>query len=126
MLSEIYGRALTAAGGACPIEAGLIGRLVDLECSHGRLPGDGTEPCGCWVEKKRRKPLITKKEAMKIAQNGKRRGRPPGSKNRPKPVVTRGDAEELLSQRIRREAQEELARLNRQVDEAQAILKALA
>lgn len=63
---------------------------------------------------------------MKIAQNGKRRGRPPGSKNRPKPVVTRADAGELLSQRIRREAEEELARLHRQVDAAQALIKALA
>ena len=24
----------------CPIEAGVLGRLADHECAHGRLPGD--------------------------------------------------------------------------------------
>lgn len=23
-------------------------RLADFECEHGRLPHDGTPPCGCW------------------------------------------------------------------------------
>ena len=36
------------AGGACPIEAGLLGRLADHECPHGRLPFDRTPYCGCW------------------------------------------------------------------------------
>ena len=36
------------AGGACPIEAGLLGRLADHECAHGRLPGDRTAKRGCW------------------------------------------------------------------------------
>jgi len=38
------------AGGACPIEAGLLGRLADHECTHGRLPGDRTPRCGCWAQ----------------------------------------------------------------------------
>jgi hypothetical protein len=37
-------------GGACPIEAGLLGRLADHECAHGRLPGDHTPKCGCWAQ----------------------------------------------------------------------------
>lgn len=36
--------------GADPIEAGLVGQLVDNECTHGRLPHDGTRRCGCWPE----------------------------------------------------------------------------
>jgi hypothetical protein len=44
-------RATSAAiGGACPIEAGLIGRLADYECRHGRLAFDTTPACGCWPE----------------------------------------------------------------------------
>ena len=38
------------AGGACPIEAGLLGQLADHECAHGRLPGDRTPKCGCWPQ----------------------------------------------------------------------------
>ena len=34
--------------GPCPIEAGVIGKLSDHECEHGRLPGDQSAPCGCW------------------------------------------------------------------------------
>ena len=34
-------------GRRCPIEAGLLGRLADHECPHGRLPGDRTPKCGC-------------------------------------------------------------------------------
>ena len=37
-------------GGRCPIEAGVLGRLADHECRHGRLPSDQTPPCGCWPE----------------------------------------------------------------------------
>lgn len=33
--------------GACPIEVGLIGNLIDNECEHLRLPGDPSPPCGC-------------------------------------------------------------------------------
>lgn len=47
MSEATYRRAEKAAGG-CPIEAGLLLRLADNECEHGRLPGDRTEPCGCW------------------------------------------------------------------------------
>jgi hypothetical protein len=38
------------SGGACPIEAGLLGRLADHECAHGRLPADRTPRCGCWPQ----------------------------------------------------------------------------
>jgi hypothetical protein len=38
------------AGGRCPIEAGLLCRLADHECRHGRLAFDRTAPCGCWPE----------------------------------------------------------------------------
>jgi hypothetical protein len=38
------------AGGRCPIEAGLICRLADHECRHGRLAFDRTAHCGCWPE----------------------------------------------------------------------------
>jgi hypothetical protein len=37
-------------GGRCPIEAGVLGRLADHECRHGRLPLDRTPACGCWAE----------------------------------------------------------------------------
>ena len=38
------------AGGRCPIEAGVIGRLADHEYRHGRLAFDRSAPCGCWPE----------------------------------------------------------------------------
>jgi hypothetical protein len=34
--------------GACPIEAGHLGALVDFECAHGSLPGDRVVRCRCW------------------------------------------------------------------------------
>ena len=37
-------------GGGCPIEAGLLGRLADHECRHGRLAYDRTPKCGCWPQ----------------------------------------------------------------------------
>ena len=48
--SARYQAALRHTGGRCPIEAGLIGRLADHECSHGRLAGDRTPKCGCWPQ----------------------------------------------------------------------------
>jgi hypothetical protein len=45
-----YSAAQRLAGGRCPIEAGLIGRLADHECRHGRIALDRTAPCGCWPE----------------------------------------------------------------------------
>jgi hypothetical protein len=44
-----YRAAMQLTGGACPIEAGVLGYLADHECRHGRLPGEGP-PCGCWPE----------------------------------------------------------------------------
>jgi len=45
-----YQDLLRALGGDCPIEAGVIGRLADHECEHGRLPGDRTSRGGCWPQ----------------------------------------------------------------------------
>ena len=47
--AERYRAAMRETGG-CPIEAGLLGRLADHECAHGRLPGDRTPKCGCWPQ----------------------------------------------------------------------------
>ena len=49
-LPDRYRAAMRLAGGACPIEAGLLGRLADHECEHGRLPVDRTPSCGCWPQ----------------------------------------------------------------------------
>lgn len=43
-------RAAMRHAGACPIEAGVLGRLADHECAHGRLPGDHSPKCGCWPQ----------------------------------------------------------------------------
>jgi hypothetical protein len=48
--SARYTAAMAECGGRCPIEAGVLGRLADHECRHGRLPGDRTPLCGCWRE----------------------------------------------------------------------------
>ncbi|HYB25588.1 MAG TPA: hypothetical protein VEF89_03145 [Solirubrobacteraceae bacterium] len=48
--ADRYREAMRVAGGACPIESGLLGRLADHECQHGRLPGDSTPRCGCWPQ----------------------------------------------------------------------------
>ena len=48
--SARYHAAMAACGGRCPIEAGLLGRLADNECRHGRLPFDRTPACGCWPQ----------------------------------------------------------------------------
>ena len=48
--SARYTAAMAECGGRCPIEAGVLGRLADHECRHGRLPSDRTPPCGCWPE----------------------------------------------------------------------------
>jgi hypothetical protein len=46
--SARYVAAAAQCGGCCLIEAGVLGRLADHECRHGRLSGDRTPPCGCW------------------------------------------------------------------------------
>lgn len=45
-----YIQACENAGNVCAIEAGVFGRLADNECPHGRLPGDKSDPCGCWIQ----------------------------------------------------------------------------
>lgn len=48
--SARYAAAMAECGGRCPIEAGVLGKLADLECRHGRLPHDRTPACGCWPQ----------------------------------------------------------------------------
>lgn len=48
--SARYAAAIAQCGWRCPIEAGVLGRLADHECRHGRLPFDPTPACGCWPE----------------------------------------------------------------------------
>jgi hypothetical protein len=48
--SARYTAEMAQCGGRCPIEAGVLGRLADHECRHGRLPLDRTPTCGCWAE----------------------------------------------------------------------------
>ena len=48
--ADRYRAATRETGGACPIEAGVLGRLADHECAHGRLAGDQTPKCGCWPQ----------------------------------------------------------------------------
>ena len=48
--SARYRAAQAQSGGSCPIEAGLLGRLADHECPHGRLPLDRPPSCGCWPQ----------------------------------------------------------------------------
>jgi hypothetical protein len=45
-----YTAAMVECGGRCPVEAGVLGRLADHECAHGRLPFDRTPACGCWTQ----------------------------------------------------------------------------
>jgi hypothetical protein len=40
--SARYTAAMVECGGRCPIEAGVLGRLADHQCRHGRLPFDRT------------------------------------------------------------------------------------
>jgi hypothetical protein len=46
--SARYAAAMAQCWGRCPIEEGVLGRLADHECRHGRLSFDRTPPCGCW------------------------------------------------------------------------------
>jgi hypothetical protein len=48
--SARYTAAMAEFGGRCPIETGVLGRLADHECRHGRLPFDRTPSCGCWPQ----------------------------------------------------------------------------
>jgi hypothetical protein len=48
--SARYTAATAECGGRCPIEAGVLGRLADHECRHGRLAFDRTPACGCWPQ----------------------------------------------------------------------------
>ena len=62
--ADRYRTAMRLAGGACPIEAGLLGRLADQECAHGRLPGDRTAKCGCWAQEAA--PVIALRDSAPI------------------------------------------------------------
>ena len=48
--ADRYRAAMRETGGACPIEAGPLGRPADNKCAHGRLPGDRTRKCGRWPQ----------------------------------------------------------------------------
>jgi len=48
--ADRYRAAALQTGGACPIESGVLGRLADNECAHGRLAGDRSAKCGCWPQ----------------------------------------------------------------------------
>lgn len=48
--SARYTAAMAECGGRCPIEAGVLGRLADHECRHGRLAFGRTPACGCWSD----------------------------------------------------------------------------
>ena len=48
--ADRYRAAALQTGGACPIESGVLGRLADNECAHGRLAGDRRATCGCWPQ----------------------------------------------------------------------------
>jgi hypothetical protein len=48
--STRYRAAMAQCGGRCPIEAGVLGRLADNACRHGRLAFDRTPACGCWPQ----------------------------------------------------------------------------
>ena len=58
--AELYRQATIAAGGVCPIEAGLILNLVDHECKHDALPTDPTVPpeCHCWDDLRPAAPVV--------------------------------------------------------------------
>jgi hypothetical protein len=60
------------AGGACAIEAGLLGRLADHECAHGRLPGDRTPKCGCWAQESAPVIQLLRTGAIELAAGERR------------------------------------------------------
>jgi hypothetical protein len=68
-LPEAYARLGKDCGG-CPIEAGLIGSLVDNECRHGRLPRDTTPPCGCWPSEVVKDPPLVLAESPLLLTAG--------------------------------------------------------
>lgn len=44
--------------------------LADHECTHGRLPGDRSEPCGCWPQERKRAIAVIspeKVEALRLS-----------------------------------------------------------
>ena len=67
-----YRAAQRLAGGRCPSEAGLMGRLADHECRRGRLACRHSDPCGCWGEEGAVMRALTEPS-----------GRPDGSQRRP-------------------------------------------
>ena len=64
-----YRAAMRQAGGDCPIEAGVLGRLADHECAHGRLPGDHTPKCGCWPQENAPVIALSQRAATATAAN---------------------------------------------------------
>jgi hypothetical protein len=65
-----YRAAMAACGGRCPIETGMLGKLADHECRHGRLPFDRTPTCGCWPQEGA--ALLTLSRPREASQIGRR------------------------------------------------------
>lgn len=55
-------------------------RLADLECRHDRLPGDPTEPCGCWDEDLERALMTAVRESAKRQEKVYTRSNPQGGR----------------------------------------------
>ena len=88
--ADRYREAMRQAGGACPIESGVLGRLADNECDHGRLPGDRTGKCGCWPQENapvialsQRAPATAARQTEgRLTRDGERRSHAPLSNRR--------------------------------------------
>lgn len=59
-------------------EAGV--RMADFECPHGRLPGDRSEPCGCFDEDMEKALRDRVRESVEASENVYTCGRPTTSK----------------------------------------------
>ena len=59
--SARYGAGMAACGGRCPIEAGVLGRLAEHECRHGRLHFDRAPACGCSAAGRRRRLTLPRR-----------------------------------------------------------------
>lgn len=86
-LGPTYREGLAATGGGCPIEAGLIGRLADNECRHGRLPGDLGLDCGCWSRPEAKPPTPEPLKPRKPPRP-RRPGKPPRPRRPRKPRLS--------------------------------------
>lgn len=61
------------------------------ECSHGRLPGDPTAPCGCWPQE----PEPEQEEPVTDTTTRKPRQKRKARQTLPPPAFTRAEAQRL-------------------------------